>query len=189
MTAMSSWHWRPPWLCGLPAWATCLPTWPRSGDTATADAEDEDVDSLGPSLAPASNCGQISIGFRPGGARSAWLSGAGPGRPPSPPRRDWPLPRPLLAGRGVRRRRPRPGPIRPARARCNADDALLYDGLERLFPDDPTGRPIQRRAPPRSAGHFSVIAGGPGTGKTTTVAPACWPCSTNRRLPSAVGLL
>jgi exodeoxyribonuclease V alpha subunit len=51
----------------------------------------------------------------------------------------------------------------------SAEEALLYDGLERLFPDDTGG--LQRRAAEIAVRrHFSVIAGGPGTGKTTTVA-------------------
>jgi exodeoxyribonuclease V alpha subunit len=51
----------------------------------------------------------------------------------------------------------------------SADEALLADGLERLFRDDLGG--LQRRAAEIAVHrHFSVIAGGPGTGKTTTVA-------------------
>jgi exodeoxyribonuclease V alpha subunit len=47
--------------------------------------------------------------------------------------------------------------------------ALLADGLERLFRDDVGG--LQRRAAEIAVRRqFSVIAGGPGTGKTTTVA-------------------
>lgn len=46
------------------------------------------------------------------------------------------------------------------------DDALLADGLGRLFTDD-----AQRRAGEVAVRrHLSVVAGGPGTGKTTTVA-------------------
>lgn len=46
------------------------------------------------------------------------------------------------------------------------DDALLADGLHRLFTDD-----AQRRAGEVAVRrHLSVVAGGPGTGKTTTVA-------------------
>ncbi len=52
----------------------------------------------------------------------------------------------------------------------DVDDALLTAGLERLFadaePDD-----LQRRAVATALGrHLTVIAGGPGTGKTTSVA-------------------
>jgi exodeoxyribonuclease V alpha subunit len=51
----------------------------------------------------------------------------------------------------------------------SAEEALLYDGMGRLFPDDTGG--LQRRAAEIAVRrHFSVIAGGPGTGKTTTVA-------------------
>jgi len=51
----------------------------------------------------------------------------------------------------------------------SAQDALLADGLARLFQDDIGG--LQRRAAEIAVRHhFSVIAGGPGTGKTTTVA-------------------
>ena len=48
------------------------------------------------------------------------------------------------------------------------DPAALADGLARLFPDDDTGE--QRWAAATAVlRHLSVIAGGPGTGKTTTV--------------------
>ena len=51
----------------------------------------------------------------------------------------------------------------------SAEEGLLYDGMERLFPDDTGG--LQRKAAEIAVRrHFSVIAGGPGTGKTTTVA-------------------
>jgi exodeoxyribonuclease V alpha subunit len=51
----------------------------------------------------------------------------------------------------------------------SAEEALLYDGLARLFPDGTGG--LQRTAAEIAVRrHFSVIAGGPGTGKTTTVA-------------------
>ncbi len=50
-----------------------------------------------------------------------------------------------------------------------AEEALLADGLARLFHDDIGG--LQGRAAEIAVRrHFSVIAGGPGTGKTTTVA-------------------
>jgi exodeoxyribonuclease V alpha subunit len=51
----------------------------------------------------------------------------------------------------------------------SAEEVLLADGLARLFRDDVGG--LQRRAAEIAVRrHFSVIAGGPGTGKTTTVA-------------------
>jgi exodeoxyribonuclease V alpha subunit len=51
----------------------------------------------------------------------------------------------------------------------SAEEDLLADGLARLFRDDVGG--LQRRAAEIAVRrHFSVIAGGPGTGKTTTVA-------------------
>ncbi len=51
----------------------------------------------------------------------------------------------------------------------SAEEALLHDGLARLFQDDLGG--LQRTAAEIAVRrHFSVIAGGPGTGKTTTVA-------------------
>ncbi|HUC14150.1 MAG TPA: exodeoxyribonuclease V subunit alpha [Acidimicrobiales bacterium] len=50
-----------------------------------------------------------------------------------------------------------------------AAEAVLSDGLARLFQDDSGG--LQRTAAEIAVRrHFSVIAGGPGTGKTTTVA-------------------
>jgi exodeoxyribonuclease V alpha subunit len=56
-----------------------------------------------------------------------------------------------------------------AEAAVGVDGDLLADGLARLFPSDPQGRQalaagtaVRRR--------FAVVAGGPGTGKTTTVA-------------------
>ena len=49
------------------------------------------------------------------------------------------------------------------------DETLLADGLARLFGGDPDGRQAQAaEAAVRS--RFAVVAGGPGTGKTTTVA-------------------
>ena len=58
----------------------------------------------------------------------------------------------------------RSGASRPA-----ADEAVLVEGLGRLFPDDGAGE--QRWAAAVAVlRRFSVIAGGPGTGKTTTVA-------------------
>ena len=59
------------------------------------------------------------------------------------------------------------------------DAAILADGLDRLFPPDPPSTPTtpavldddQRRAAATAVERrFSVVAGGPGTGKTTTVA-------------------
>jgi exodeoxyribonuclease V alpha subunit len=51
----------------------------------------------------------------------------------------------------------------------SAEEALLADGLERFFRDDAGG--LQWRAAEIAVRRrFSVIAGGPGTGKTTTVA-------------------
>ncbi len=55
----------------------------------------------------------------------------------------------------------------------DVDEHLLADGLERLFPDrrDPDEPDAQRLAAETAVRRsFSVIAGGPGTGKTTTVA-------------------
>jgi exodeoxyribonuclease V alpha subunit len=57
---------------------------------------------------------------------------------------------------------------RVARRRPRVDLAVLADGLARLFPDDTSGE--QRWAAAAAVlRHFSVVAGGPGTGKTTTV--------------------
>ena len=52
------------------------------------------------------------------------------------------------------------------------DEAVLARGLERLFPLPPDGSvDLQRVAAERAArGRLCVISGGPGTGKTTTVA-------------------
>jgi exodeoxyribonuclease V alpha subunit len=49
------------------------------------------------------------------------------------------------------------------------DDALLGDGVRRLFGDEVTGRQALAAAAAVAA-RVSVVAGGPGTGKTTTVA-------------------
>jgi len=49
------------------------------------------------------------------------------------------------------------------------DDAVLGDGLARLFADDLAGRQALAAAT-AVLSRFAVIAGGPGTGKTTTVA-------------------
>lgn len=49
------------------------------------------------------------------------------------------------------------------------DDALLADGIRRLFGDEVAGRQALAAAAAVTA-RFSVVAGGPGTGKTTTVA-------------------
>jgi exodeoxyribonuclease V alpha subunit len=52
---------------------------------------------------------------------------------------------------------------------ANVRDDLLADGLARLFGDEPDGR--QRLAAGTAVRRrFAVVAGGPGTGKTTTVA-------------------
>lgn len=52
-----------------------------------------------------------------------------------------------------------------------ADEAALRESLTRLFPD--AGDELQRAAAERVArGRFTVISGGPGTGKTTAVARA-----------------
>ena len=51
----------------------------------------------------------------------------------------------------------------------DVDEAVLADGLARLFPGDADER--QRAASAAAVRHrFAVVAGGPGTGKTTTVA-------------------
>lgn len=49
------------------------------------------------------------------------------------------------------------------------DAAVLEDGLARLFVDDPSGRQALAAAAAVRC-RFAVVAGGPGTGKTTTVA-------------------
>jgi exodeoxyribonuclease V alpha subunit len=49
------------------------------------------------------------------------------------------------------------------------DGAVLEDGLERLFGDEPGGRQALAAAAAVRR-RFAVVAGGPGTGKTTTVA-------------------
>ncbi len=49
------------------------------------------------------------------------------------------------------------------------DDAVLRDGVQRLFSDEPAGRQALAGAS-AVLSRFAVIAGGPGTGKTTTVA-------------------
>ncbi|HEV2369847.1 MAG TPA: exodeoxyribonuclease V subunit alpha [Acidimicrobiales bacterium] len=49
------------------------------------------------------------------------------------------------------------------------DEAVLADGLVRLFPDDPAGEQAEAAAAAVRQ-RFTVVAGGPGTGKTTTVA-------------------
>ncbi len=56
---------------------------------------------------------------------------------------------------------------RAARSVEEIDDATLEDGLARLFADDAEQR---RAAAVAIRGHLGVVAGGPGTGKTTTVA-------------------
>jgi exodeoxyribonuclease V alpha subunit len=57
---------------------------------------------------------------------------------------------------------------RASHAVADLDDTVLAAGLDRLFPDAPGE---QRRAAETAVRQsFSVIAGGPGTGKTTTVA-------------------
>jgi exodeoxyribonuclease V alpha subunit len=59
--------------------------------------------------------------------------------------------------------------VRSSAQPLSAEEDLLADGLARLFPHDLGG--LQRRAAEIAVRrHLSVIAGGPGTGKTTTVA-------------------
>ena len=160
VTAMSWWHWRPPWLCALPVWAMCWPTWPRSRETATADAEDEaDLSGL------------------PWPAVEAWVEHVA-SSPAVSVGDDGPDDRPLrLVGTGLyldRYWRDEVSVASDLIARSSAEpfgaeEALLADGLGRLFPDGTGG--LQRRAAEIAVRrHFSVIAGGPGTGKTTTVA-------------------
>ena len=56
-----------------------------------------------------------------------------------------------------------------AEAPADVDEDVLADGLARLFPGDADER--QRAAGAAAVRHrFAVVAGGPGTGKTTTVA-------------------
>ena len=56
-----------------------------------------------------------------------------------------------------------------AEAPADVDEDVLADGLARLFPGDPDER--QRAAGAAAVRRrFAVVAGGPGTGKTTTVA-------------------
>ncbi len=59
-------------------------------------------------------------------------------------------------------------------ARCvaaaNVDEELLADCLTRLFPDAPDDDPQRRAAEAAVRGRLTVVAGGPGTGKTWTVA-------------------
>jgi exodeoxyribonuclease V alpha subunit len=56
-----------------------------------------------------------------------------------------------------------------AEAPSDVDEDVLADGLARLFPGDADER--QRAASAAAVRHrFAVVAGGPGTGKTTTVA-------------------
>ncbi len=58
---------------------------------------------------------------------------------------------------------------RSAASAPDIDDALLAEGLARLYPQDSSG--LQRQAASTVLHRFlTVIAGGPGTGKTTTVA-------------------
>jgi exodeoxyribonuclease V alpha subunit len=58
---------------------------------------------------------------------------------------------------------------RAARPPADLDDSLLAAGLDRLFGDDHDD--LQRAAARAAVEHrFAVVAGGPGTGKTTTVA-------------------
>lgn len=56
-----------------------------------------------------------------------------------------------------------------AGAGADVDRAVLADGLGRLFPE-PDAAEARWAAAAAVLGHLSVIAGGPGTGKTTTVA-------------------
>ena len=54
-------------------------------------------------------------------------------------------------------------------APADVDEAVLADGLARLFPATPTSASARRGAAAVRR-RFAVVAGGPGTGKTTTVA-------------------
>ncbi|MGH7785643.1 MAG: exodeoxyribonuclease V subunit alpha [Candidatus Binatia bacterium] len=60
---------------------------------------------------------------------------------------------------------------RAAEVDAQVDDALLRDGLRRLFPAPPGGEPDWQRVAACAAvqRRFCVISGGPGTGKTFTV--------------------
>ena len=88
------------------------------------------------------------------------------GEPAAAPRRHPAVPRPLLAPRGPRRRRPA-RPRRPTRRHGRRRSAVPRAGplLRRTEPD------LQRAAAAAAVRHrLTVVAGGPGTGKTTTVA-------------------
>ena len=67
-----------------------------------------------------------------------------------------------LARALLRRARPAAEPV---------DDAVLNEGLDRLFPPPADARPDLQRLAARTAvaRRFTVISGGPGTGKTSTV--------------------
>ncbi len=91
---------------------------------------------------------------------------AGP-RGDAAPGRDAALPRPLLArgGAGLRR----PGRPHPPHRRPRSTQAALDAGVLRVFPH--AGYDEQRAAARAAASRWTtVLTGGPGTGKTTTVA-------------------
>ena len=88
----------------------------------------------------------------------------GAGEPPAAARRLRPLPRPLLA-RGT------PGRRRPARARRRGVGRRVPPRRRPRPPVRRRGTTGQRRAAATAVRRrFAVVAGGPGTGKTTTVA-------------------
>ena len=93
-------------------------------------------------------------------------------------RRPPALPRPLLARGGAGARRPR----RPARRRPTApDETWLAGALDRVFPDE--GYDEQRAAARVALTHATtVLTGGPGTGKTTTVAALLALCAEQAEL-------
>ena len=141
----------------------CVDLDARSRETATVDSEDEPVD-----LADAALAGRPRTGSR--GVAASPLVAAGERRRPDRPLRLVGSPLYLdrywreerrVADRPARARRRR---RRRRRRRCSPPAST------RLFAG--RGRTTARRSPPRPrcCAGFAVVAGGPGTGKTTTVA-------------------
>ncbi len=150
------------WPCGRRGWVTCASTWRRRARRHAVD-EDEDVDV---GALPWPDARRV--------ARSGWRaarsspSGRTPRRRPSAaPRRRRAVPRPLLA-RGARGRR---GPARARRVagRRRRRRRCWTRAWRGCSPTTRTGC-RRARAGRRSCGASRSWRGGPGTGKTTTVA-------------------
>ena len=156
----SALRWRSRWRCARRAWATCTSTWRRSRSTAAADT-DEPVDlSALPWPEPAAWTRAAAQPARRVGDDPASAAASG---------RDARCTSIATGARGAGRRATC-CELRERRRRRRRRRGCSRDGLGAAVRARRAGR--QRRGGRRRGARagFAVVAGGPGTGKTTTVA-------------------